>query len=602
MIKEKISIQSDDGSLKNIDWVIFAVLGAFCFFTMQQGDILHTGGSSISLLNGHFIDFYEYTAEYLVGNNYMITTYILFALWNIPIRLLEIVRVPTMDVPYAVLMWYKALPTLVYILSGYLIFAICQELKLGINKSKIAAYAFMTMPIGFYSQFMFGQYDIFTVFFMLLGLIFYLRPQKRALYYCSLLFGVACTFKYFALLIYAPLILLREKKIGSLLRHALCFTAPVLLAVCPYLASGKFQKGVVGFRATSFVFNAGIDNGFHMTSIIPVLWIVVCIYALLKDESSSLDEIFTWAVFLCNIVLLLCFGLSMWHPQWLLVAVPFWSLSTVTRKRVDVSCILNIMLMLFFSMSVANSWPDSLDQQLFSLGIFRDLVAGRTGTALTMRDIYIIVDEDLIWTCFVGILAANTFMSHPKYCSEDLSCNIKATFGWLRARFLVGISIFLIPMLICLVSLLGLPKLSYAPSAESIGVIPPTSDTQILEQIFTPSTGTISRVDIQIGTYMRTNFFTLKVDIVDDATGEVLASMDVDASKLIDNAYEEIHFEPVKVEAGERYRIVIRSEGADDQNTVSIYRTADETATDRGHARLDGIDQAYDLSIKVYGD
>lgn len=602
MGRGKNCIQSDDGSLKNIDWVFFAALGTFCFFTMQQSDILHTGGSSFSLLNGHIIDFYDYTAEYLVGNNYMITTYILFAIWNIPIRLLGIVRVPTMDVPYTVLMWYKVLPTLVYILSGYLIFAICQELKLGTNKSKIAAYAFMTMPIGFYSQFMFGQYDIFTVSFMLLGLFFYFRSQKRALYYCSLLFGVACTFKYFALLIYAPLILLREKKISNLLRHILCFLAPVLLAICPFLSFDEFQNGVFGFSATSYVFNAGIDNGFYVTAIIPVLWIIVCMYALLKDELFSMDEIFTWAVFLCNIVLFLCFGLSMWHPQWLLLAVPFWSLSVMTRKRIDISCILNIMLMLFFSIFVVNCWGDHLDQNLFTLGIFREQVAGRTDSALTMRELYLIDDTNLIWTCFVGILAANTFMSHPKYCSEDLACNIKVAFRWLRARFLVGISIFLIPMLICLASILGSPKLSCAPSGEIVGVIPPTNDSQKIEQVFTPDTSTISCLRIKIGTYMRTNFFTLKMDIVDDATEEVLVSQTVDASKLVDNAYETIRFEPVQVEEGKQYRIVIYSEGASDQNAVSIYRTADNTATNRCHARLDRIDQTFSLAIKVYGD
>ena len=263
-------------------------------------------------------------------------------------------------------------------------------------------------------------------------------------------------------------------------------------------------------------------------------------------------------------MLFLCFGLSIWHPQWLLLGAPFLTLNLLTRKRVDVSCLLDIAMMLFFSIFVVNGWPNHVDQQLFALGAFGDQIVGRTEFAHTMRELYQISDWNLIWTCFVGILAANTFMSHPKHCSEDLNNNKKEPFGWLRARFLVGVSIFLIPMLICLMSMLGSPKLSYAPAGEVVGIIPPTSDTQKIEQIFTPSTSTISHVCIQIGTYMRTNYLTLKMNIVDDVTGSVLVSEDIDASNLIDNAYETVHFDPIQVEVGKHYKIKISSVGADD--------------------------------------
>ena len=90
------------GRINKLDWCIFVLLASVCFFTMQQGDILHTGGSSFSLLKGHVLDFYEYTAQYLGGNAYMITSYILFAIWNIPIAFLGLVDTPTMSVPYGV--------------------------------------------------------------------------------------------------------------------------------------------------------------------------------------------------------------------------------------------------------------------------------------------------------------------------------------------------------------------------------------------------------------------------------------------------------------------------------------------------------------------
>ena len=42
------------------DWIIWGLFVIVCFVSYQHGDILHTGGSSIAYLNGHFADFYEW--------------------------------------------------------------------------------------------------------------------------------------------------------------------------------------------------------------------------------------------------------------------------------------------------------------------------------------------------------------------------------------------------------------------------------------------------------------------------------------------------------------------------------------------------------------
>lgn len=109
---------------------------------------------------------------------YMPTTYWLFALWNIPLRVLGVMTEATMEAPYAAVMWYKALPVLFYLFSGYLIYDLALLLEMGPRKAKICAYVFLTAPIGFFSQFLFGQYDILTVFFMLLGMRAWLKRQN----------------------------------------------------------------------------------------------------------------------------------------------------------------------------------------------------------------------------------------------------------------------------------------------------------------------------------------------------------------------------------------------------------------------------------------
>lgn len=64
--------------------------------------MIQTAGSALVYLFGHVRDFYDqndklfwgiyfYGTDVYIGNHYMPSTYILFALWGIPLRLLGIV-------------------------------------------------------------------------------------------------------------------------------------------------------------------------------------------------------------------------------------------------------------------------------------------------------------------------------------------------------------------------------------------------------------------------------------------------------------------------------------------------------------------------------
>ena len=167
--------------LKKLDYIVFAFFAVVCFFTFQQGDIMHTAGCSYGYLQGHFWDFYEWDAyQYNMWASYMPSTYLVFAIWNIPVRLLGLVTCPErFAYNFGVLMWYKLLPVSLYLISGFLIFKIASVIGMGTKKSKLCAYVFLTTPIGFFSQFMFGQYDIFTVFLILLGIYYYLKRSEE---------------------------------------------------------------------------------------------------------------------------------------------------------------------------------------------------------------------------------------------------------------------------------------------------------------------------------------------------------------------------------------------------------------------------------------
>ena len=70
-------------NITRLDWAIFIVISVFCFLSFNQlDDMYHTVASSFTYLNGHIFDFYKYntTLEYIKLNNYMPSSYILFAI------------------------------------------------------------------------------------------------------------------------------------------------------------------------------------------------------------------------------------------------------------------------------------------------------------------------------------------------------------------------------------------------------------------------------------------------------------------------------------------------------------------------------------------
>ena len=240
------------------DYLIFLILAGVCFLSFQQEDLIHTAGCSYGYLNGHILDFYDYCGTFGIHPSYMPSMYILFAIWNIPMYLLGIVTVPTENFPIIAIMWAKLLPCILYVLSGIIIYAICIEIGMGRKKSKICTYASLTMPIGFYAQFIFGQYDIFMLFCILLGVYFYLKNRWFLFIFW---FAIAITFKYSALLIFLPLLFLKMKNIWNIIISCIGIAIPYGLEYLLYRGSEAFSNyafgiGSSGDNPTGYIFNS----------------------------------------------------------------------------------------------------------------------------------------------------------------------------------------------------------------------------------------------------------------------------------------------------------------------------------------------------------
>jgi len=582
------------------DWVVFAFFALLCFFSFEQGgDILHTGGSSFAYLNGHILDFYEYNTHFVGANNYMPSSYILFAIWNIPIKLLGIITVPTVyNTPLVVEMWYKLLPTLFYMASSYVMYLIAVTVGMGNKKAKLCAYAFLTMPIGFFSQFIFGQYDSFTVFFMLLGLLFFFRKDWIKF---SIFFGISLTFKYFPLMVFIPLLLLCEKRILHIIKYCLIVILPLALEILVYYPSSAFRSGVFGFGASGYIFSVAFTTQYFSISVFIVLWIVLAAAAYFQDALTD-AAVLKWSLFYGNIVTFLLFGLSMWHPQWLLFAVPFWILGSFISKKFDIFMILETLMMLFFILFTVNFWINHVDQQMFSWGIFRGLLDGRINSFMTIREIYRIHDINLLYSILSGLLLVNAIFKHPKFCSEIVSEPVDQHWGWTRFRFLGGISIFLVPAFICFFIALKSPYLIYDTGSSAAGVTGVIVPEKAVAQVYTAKSKSISCIQVDVGTYARKNDTSITLNIIDAESKKTLSSTEIDTSKFVDNSYNLIKFDPVTTEVGKNYIFEFSSDNAVESDGITIYYSNTDSSDGNGYALVSGVKQTYDLCIKVFGE
>lgn len=593
---ERFRICITESPLTGWDYVLFVLLAVVCFFCFQHGDILHTAGSSFGYLDGHFFDFYDYNTQYGIWDSYMPSSYWMFAIWNIPLKVLGIVPHPTQIVPVGVLMWYKLLPVTLYMISGYFIYKICMEIGMGSKKSKICTYAFYTTPIGFFSQFIFGQYDIFTLFFMLIGIYYYFKGKDLLF---ILFFSFSVPFKYFSLLVFFPLLLLKEKNVWKILQAVILVVIPYALELLIYYPSEVFREYVLGFQATSYIFEATIELTEYSISYSIVIFALVCAWAYFTNVQGRTDWA-EWAFFLSGLAIFVAFGISRWHPQWLLMGMPFFLISAFLHKDTKVWMILDILLMLVFSIYVVNYWKDRVDQFLLSNALFKNIYQEyNVGSKVTMRALYKMTDMDLIMSMFSGLMLIMAIFKHPKQCLRDVSTNISDCIGWIRTRFLLGVGIFVIPAFICLIVSLVPPYVTTNTGHPTTGAGLITSGV-VMEQHFIAKKDYMAYITFRVGTYKRTNHSSLEVKLKDGRTDEVLAEETFDVSHFGDNDWQRFDCGNIRVTPGREYYIEFSSSDADAGNSITLYRTAEKGNAYGCFAQINDVEQEFQICVKVF--
>lgn len=354
--------------------IVFAVITVLCFTCFYHSDILNTAGSAFTFLNGHILDFYKKNADLGYYDIYMPGVYILFAIWNIPLYILgygrTLVPFPEMSYPYPVYLWFKLLPALCYFLTSFLIKEIMMEVGFSERKARTAQLVWIACPLGFLSQFTHGQYDIFALCISLLGFLSYLRHHdKRFL----LFFTIAVTFKYFALLYFMPMLLLREKNFFK----AALKTVIVFILNVPMLLNQGYGAGYVEFMARNSLIarvlypHLVLGHGGADLPVIPVLFILLFVHVyFFAKEAPGKEGVFSQIVCYANFANFAMFGFLFWHPQWLLYATPFLVFTIFIAKDKKTTIALESLAAFFYMICKIKSFSVDGAQHMLACGMF----------------------------------------------------------------------------------------------------------------------------------------------------------------------------------------------------------------------------------------
>jgi len=431
-----------------IDYLFWGVICLFLFLSFNQTDLSTTAVNGKALLDMiwrgiNILDFYDYNQGW---PPYLLPPYILFCIWSIPVKLLYMIfnlqpigvnDVLSVNTNLFTLWWYKLLPTLFYIGSAFIIYKICIQLDFNKNKAKWVSFIFLIFPMATFSQFIFGQYDSFGVFFELLMVYFFL--QKKILK-ASLICMVAVTFKVFPLFIFFPLLLINEKKIIKITGYSIIALILYLFFNLIFFKSPSFKVSESFFIG---MFNrliaVGIPTSFGNISFFLISFLIICIFSyFIKTESKDGFTYYKYTLYIPLFIYSSLFSFILFHPQWILVLVPYLIINIFLNKNTKGMMFITIGASIGFLFTIVNVpfFRNNVDAVMINLGIFPKIYGFYNGIDANMINSgvhpYIfgfnmgeakslsklvsfngLIPSGVYFTLFVSMLFVNLILSFP---------------------------------------------------------------------------------------------------------------------------------------------------------------------------------------------
>lgn len=276
---------------------------------------------------GDFFDFYGVnqtvsgndTYTKLQGCAYNILVYVVFAIWNLPLLLLR--NLANVDVMNSIpcLVYAKLLPVAALLATVFVMKRILKSLMIPEEKHGLILYLYVASSLVISAVFITAQYDMLSVIFQLLGVYAFLERKDKWFVFW---FGIAFCFKFFALVIFIPLLVLRDKRIFAWIKKLAMLMIPWILTEFPFAVFGSVTAttggGLAKKLAFEMLYSANLGSSINLFVAVYVGVVVWCYLRKPNSETAAMDGI--WACFVSYAAF---FATMDSYPYWSVMLAPF---------------------------------------------------------------------------------------------------------------------------------------------------------------------------------------------------------------------------------------------------------------------------------------
>ena len=255
----------------------------------------------------------------------------------------------------------------------------------------------------------------------------------------------------------------REKNFIKLLVNVLWCAALPLFEIGFYALfdTHAFVRSVFQFSALGYASVFGVPTANGTVNIVYVCLIMLVAAAYFTHPKDAYAEL-GYACFYGSGVTFVLFGLMSWHPQWLLFAVPFWTLAALINRRWDLFLLVDCAAAIIFDIYAARAFYHQTDETLFRYGVLTGRLKYNLFSDFSVGDMFSFFDLSLLMTLLSATFLFFFIFSHPRFNGETADAPLPRAHRWLTARFACGVLAFVIPACICLPSFLKADVYLYA--------------------------------------------------------------------------------------------------------------------------------------------
>lgn len=587
--------------------VLFLLSSALNFVAFGHRDVGHTAGSSYAYLFGHVTDFYTYNQPIFERNDYFPSIYVAFALWMTPVKLLVSPGIQNgVNISSWEMLWAKFGVMLVFGATVLVMVRIARELFPARQQTqRMVVAAYLLSPFTAFAVGVFGRYDIIAILFMLSGLLHLLRGNKWKF---ALFFAISASFTYFALVLFAPLVLLRYKRIRDVALLTISVLSIAALEGVVYWSNPPFHT-TVSFLASQYLKGNGQQGSLQSVILILIVVGLALLWRLPLDPS----RLGATAVFAGTLAYGLMFVAVKWNLAWFALLVPLFALALGYLRRPGRFLLWESGVFVAYIWVAVNRWSHNIDMEMLRRGSLRSLLGP---PHLFLSDLYRWAATpwlNLVLTVFflspvLFWLLERAEATHATELPEDAQTVGRRTWGLRAATPLLFWST---PVIAALVMPVSTAKL-FTPQApayvmEQHQMCGPEHklpygqlhDGETAQQTFTAQWARLGAVSVMVGTWGHQMSGTLLID-VKDSKGTTLGTRDVDLRRVPDNSALYVMLDsPVAASSGESYTVTFRTAGVPATSSFSLWGSSDD-CDPHGTLTIDGVAQGGDTNLTEY--